>query len=234
MTAHFLGVPLEIRRHIYSYLIPAEVVTHPIPSVGITSVSHEPPCSDLLCIHPQVSQELQEYFFSIASWKLVFSHAFNFFRVDPALSNLASWRLLDKVQTVEVVFFCDILLLKEYPSFGLQNFCAEIKRRASRACEVLLTAKGLRHVTVSWIDTTDTGAWDEKAKVVEPLQILRTKVNFSIGQVIGPEDSDATIFLDAIVTRLGARRDCHTITSRFPQAVRTELPWASFTTALHA
>lgn len=223
MGSPLLDLPLELRQHIYSFLIPQESILQPISSVGITSVSHETPKSNLLCVHPQMTKELQDYFFSVASWKLIFSHAFNFFRVDPTLSNLASWSSLDRIEKAEVVFFCDILLLKEYPSFGLESFCTEIKRRAARACEVLGTAHSLRHVTVSWIDTTDTGAWDEKARVVAPLRALEAKVNFSIGEVVGPKDEDAAAFLGAIKAQLGARSDRHTSTSRSPPAVRKEL-----------
>lgn len=223
MTVPLFRLPLELRQQIYSHLVPPEAVSHPVSRVGITSVSHEPPSSDLLCVHPQLTEELRDYFFTVASWKVVFSHAFNFFRVDPTLSNLAIWADLGKIQRAEVVFFCDVLLLKEYPSFGLESFCAEIKRRAVRACQVLEHAHNLRHVTVSWIDTTDTFAWAEKAKVVEPLRALKDRVTFSIGEIIGPEDEDVAVFLDAINVQLDARPDCHTSTRRSPHGVRTEL-----------
>lgn len=44
----------------------------------------------------------------------------------------------------------------DYPSFGIPRLCAEIAKRAHRACQVLLQAPELRIVVVSWWDTTTT------------------------------------------------------------------------------
>lgn len=199
-----LSLPLELRQQIYTYLIPAENVSHPLPSVGITSVSHRPPPLSLLTTHSQLTLEILDYFFGTATWKLIFSHAFNFFRVDPSLYKLAASPILQQIRKVEVVFFCDILLLKEYPSFGLEKFCAEITRRADRACEVLATAPMLSHVSVSWIDTTNTGGWEEKAKILLPLRRLKEKVTFGISEINGPEEVDQVRFVKAMTETLGA------------------------------
>ena len=202
--ASILRLPLELRQQIYSHLLPQETVSHPLPSVGITSVSHRLPPTSLLYIHPTITSEILDYYYSITTWKLIFSHAFNFFRVDPDLSHLEQSSVLARLRKVEVVFFCDILLLKEYPSFGLGSFCAEIKRRADRACHVLSNATKLNSVTVSWIDTTLTGGWDEKAKILQPLQQLAEHVMFKIGEINGPDDVDRDTFLRAMRDALGS------------------------------
>lgn len=207
-----LTLPLELREEIYSYLIPRLSVSHPFPSVGITSVTHRPPPSSLLHVHPHLTRDVLAYFHAHATFKLIFSHAFNFFRVDPDLHRLAALPALQHLQRVEVVFFCDILLLKGYPSFGLGRFCAEIRRRAERACEVLAQARALRIVVVSWIDTTLTDGWEEKASVLLPLGGLARararardgeQVTFHIGEVIGPEDVDRGRFAKAMRAVLG-------------------------------
>jgi hypothetical protein len=200
-------LPPELSQQIYSYLLPRENVSHPLSSVGITSVSHRLPPLSLLRVHPRMTADLLDYFYSITTWKLIFSHAFNFFRVDPFLQKLEQNTILRRIQKVEVVFFCDILLLKEYPSFGLESFCAEIRRRADRACDVLSNAEHLTSVTVSWIDTTLTGGWEEKATILEPLRKLavgrRQPVTFRIGEINGPEDLDRERFVSAMRTVLG-------------------------------
>lgn len=202
-----LRLPLELRQHIYTHFIgPRRNVSHPLPTVGITSVSHRPPCVSSLLIHSQITAELLDYWYATATWKLIFSHAFNFFRVDPDLRNLAASPNLQRIRKVEVVFFCDILLLKDYPSFGLQQFCAEITRRADRACEVLSTAPMLNSVAVSWIDTTNTGGWEEKAKILLPLRRLKDKVIFTISEINGPEEEDQQRFIKAMGETLGAAR----------------------------
>lgn len=203
-TPPILRLPLELRQQIYSYLLPRENVSHPLPSVGITSVSHRLPSVSLLNIHPIITDEILDYYYTITTWKLIFSHAFNFFRVDPDLCRLEQSPALRRIRRVEVVFFCDILLLREYPSFGLESFCAEIRRRADRACRVLSNAKKLSSVTVSWIDTTLTGGWTEKATILQPLQQLGDKVTFRIGEINGPEDVDHDRFVQAMQEALGA------------------------------
>ncbi|KAI5369773.1 hypothetical protein Slin14017_G006520 [Septoria linicola] len=215
MPAHqapLLRLPLELRQHIYSYLLPHENVSHPLQAVGITSVDHCPPSSRLLNIHPLLTEEILDYFYSISTWKLVFSHAFNFFRVDPDLRKLEQCPSLLNIKKVEVVFFCDVLLLHSYPSFGLESFCAEIKSRASRACEVLSQAPCLRTVVVSWVDSTNTGRWDEKADVIAPLRGLSDRkpdLKFQIGR-INADDVNEEQFSAALQKVLGAGRKLDT------------------------
>lgn len=206
--APLLRLPLELRQQIYSYLLVRENVSHPFPSVGITSVSHRLPTSALLNIHPQLTDEILAYFYSVSTWKLIFSHAFNFFRVDPDLSHLARSSALKEMRNIEIVFFCDILLLRNYPSFGMGRFCDEIKRRAERACYVLAGARKLRRVTVSWIDTTMTGGWEQKAAVLQPLRRLAggRDICFKIGEINGPDDVDRATFVKAMQGVLGEER----------------------------
>lgn len=196
-------LPLELRQQIYNHLLPASPISHPLPSVGITSVSHHPPTLNTLLIHPLITSEVLNYFYTLASFKLIFSHAFNFFRTDADLTGLERSPILSRIRKVEVVFFCDILLLKDYPSFGLHNFCAEIKRRADRACDVLAQAEELRVVKVSWIDTTLTGGWEAKAAILEPLKKLSEMVTFRIGEINGPEELERQVFDDAMRKVLG-------------------------------
>lgn len=182
-----LRLPLELRQQIYGHLLHLTVPSqgsHPLPGVGITSVSHAPPQLGYLLIHPTITAELLSHFYNLATWKIVFSHAFNFFRTDPELHALEGSNVVKRLKKVELVFFQDILLLREYPSFGLEAFCREIRRRADRACHVLLHhATELKTLTVSWIDTTTVGGWEQKADILEPLRQLKGKVEVRIGEV---------------------------------------------------
>ncbi|GIZ39837.1 hypothetical protein CKM354_000320400 [Cercospora kikuchii] len=208
-----LRLPLELRQHIYSYLLPRENVSHPLPSVGITSVDHRPPSRPLLNIHPALTAEILDYFYSISTWKLVFSHAFNFFRVDPDLRKLEQSPSLRLITKVELVFFCDVLLLQSYPSFGLESFCTEIKRRATRACQVLSHATHLRTVVVSWCDSTNTGRWSQKSDIIAALQVLDTQspgLRFQIGSV-SADDVDEEQFAMALQNVLGVGQRLDTV-----------------------
>ncbi|KAK3071755.1 hypothetical protein LTR53_008083 [Teratosphaeriaceae sp. CCFEE 6253] len=198
-----LRIPLELRQEIYAYLLPRENVSPPLPTVGITSVTHRLPSSNLLNIHPDLTGEVLDYFYAITTWKLIFSHAFNFFRCDPLLLRLEQCSALAHIRRVTLVFFFDLLLLREYPSFGLESFCAEIRRRCERACSVLAQARSLTHVTVSWIDTTLTGTLEEKATILQPLRKLGPRVTFRVGEISGPADVDRCRFERVLQDMLG-------------------------------
>lgn len=223
-----LRLPVELRDQIYDYLLELESPgqgSHPLPGVGITSVSHAPPSLGLLLVNSTIHNELLDRFYSQATLKTVISHAFNFFRTDPDLCQLEASFALKRMEKVELVFFQDILLLKEYPSFGLELFCAEIRRRADRACDVLLQAPNLRHLTVSWIDTTRIGGWSEKVRMLEPLRKLKGKVDISLGElrVSGSRDTetkDRQTFKTAIEVAL----ECTIISSNNHTYVPPEKP----------
>ncbi|KAK5168448.1 uncharacterized protein LTR77_007018 [Saxophila tyrrhenica] len=195
-----LTLPLELRHVIYSFFIHPQPISHPIPSVGITSVSHYPPPLSLLLVNSQITSEVRDYFYATATWKLIFSHAFNFFRVDPDLRGLEHWPGLRRLRKVEVVFYCDILLFDPWdggsrfsghnsssrPS-GKKRIEEEVGRKAKRAVDVLLRADDLRLVIVSWIDTTalPLAEWEGgHAAMLDPLSRLVAKADFKVGSVI--------------------------------------------------
>lgn len=194
-------LPLELRQHIYSYLFPNEPSSHPIPSLNIISVSHTPPSPSFLAVNSKLTADIEAYYLHNATWKFIVSHAFNYYRVDPQLSNLACSRVLRKLQRVELVLFFDGSLLRDYPSFGTEKMYNEVKRRASRFCEVLATAPHLTDVTVSWIDTTlggSSSSWEEKASILEPLALLKDRVRFHTGELVWPAAPDVEAFERAV------------------------------------
>jgi len=195
-----LRLPLELRQHIYSYLMPEQIIPKPIPGVGLTSVTHRPPPPDLLLINSQITEDLMNYYFTISTWKIILSHEFNYFRNDPTLSNLAKWPHLHRIQKVHIMFFCNIFLLREYPSFGLDQFCSEIRRRSARATDIMLTIPGLRLVTVSWQDNTKTGDVEQKASLSDPLLKLKelSQVEFLLGDIVGPDQAEMPLFLNRV------------------------------------
>ena len=83
---------------------------------------------------------------------------------------------------MELVFWFDGALLKNYPSLKTFAYCQEIRKRATRACEILAAAENLKVVVVSWVDTTTEEAMDDKRQVLDALMCLdREKVKLEIG-----------------------------------------------------
>lgn len=193
MTSHpytppLLRLPLELRQQIYTHLLPRSPTSHPLPSIGITSVTHAPPAPSLLSIHPQLTSEITSFYYALATFTLIFSHAFNFFRVDPQLLNLEESHVIKRMRKVEVVFYCDNLLLCNLTGSGVARRTGmeeEVRRKADRAVEVLEKAEELKMVAVSWIDTGHPGPGGDEArkKILTPLRRLREKVAFRVGRV---------------------------------------------------
>ncbi|KAK5134133.1 hypothetical protein LTR08_006908 [Meristemomyces frigidus] len=200
-------LPPELRQQIYAHLLPREPISHPLPGTGITSITHPLPTAALLTIHPLLTTDLLAHFYTTTTFKLTPPHAFNFFRTDPDLRRLAQSPLLPHIRNLEITFFTDILLLPHThsPAFNLTHFCREIRLAAARVCDVLARAHRLRRVTVSWIDTTLTGGWGEKATTLQPLRQLaeEREVAFRIGEINGPEGEDRAAFIAAIEGVLG-------------------------------
>lgn len=207
-----LRLPLELRQLVYAQLLPKKLTAHPLPGVGFTQVSHPPPPSALLNIHPQLTDEILDYFYTITTWTLIFSHAFNFFRIDPDLRGLERSYVLRRVRKIECIVFCDVLLLREGITEGLDSFCAQIRKRVKRAADVLWQAEKLKSVSVSWLDSTSYAGSMEleaKARILAPLKRLRSKatpVTFCIGRIHGVEDEgQSKLFADCLRRVLGEK-----------------------------
>ncbi|KAI4774926.1 hypothetical protein E4T52_10102 [Aureobasidium sp. EXF-3400] len=179
-----LTLPLELRQEIYSYLCPPHHICNPIPNVGLTSLSHHPPPLSLLLSCSSICLEVTAYFHSISTWKLIASHAFNFYRIDPCFTNLCSSPILAHLSRVELVFVFDGCLLASYPSLKTIAYCKEITKRASRACEILCSARNLRTVVVSWVDTTADEGMEEKKECLDALRCLKGRsVKLEVGSL---------------------------------------------------
>jgi hypothetical protein len=114
------------------------------------------------------------------------------------------------VRKIDCIVFCDVLLLKEGQTEGLESFCAQIRRRVKRAADVLMQAQELRSVTVAWLDSTSyagVSALEAKARILTPLRRLKTKdtpVSFRVGRIHGIEAKET--FAEHIRDILGEER----------------------------
>ena len=196
-----LDLPPELRTQIYDYLLPPDPLSHPINSIALTSVSHRPPLIASLLVCQSLTKELLSQYYDKATFKLVLSHTFNFYRVDPCLDNFNKHPILQRIKHVELVFFCDGILVRNYPSFGPDRASQEVGRRAERAVEVLRNATALARVKVSLVDPG--GHWGNRSDMVRPVrQLSKRGVAVEIGDVLGLEEAERDNLIRAMKTEL--------------------------------
>lgn len=211
---HLFRLPLELRQQIYSHLLEDDIKYSPLPSVGINSVRPTPPSDNLLMAHPTMTQDVLDYFYSIATFTIVCTHSYNLFRIDPEYQHLAQCSILPYVRRLEIEFYSNRAILKEYPSVGVQGLYAQMENRAARLCQALTKAKDLRTVIVSLKDKTNGETYDRKSDILRPLRLLcengHPDLRFEIGDVVAAESVDEQEFAAALGRIVGDKLRVHT------------------------
>ena len=87
---------------------------------------------------------------------------------------------------------CD-KVLKEYPSFGLTEYCHQTKLNAEKTCRVLAALPALGVVEISWVDDTRGGSWEQKRWILDSLVLLRTVSFFEVRDVLVEDDDPGRI-----------------------------------------
>lgn len=196
-----LSLPTELRLHIYSYLAPRETCRFPVRAVDVASVSYRPPSISLLLVNRAISTEVLEYFMSHAVWKINVQYSFNFFRLDPDLDGFDQWPALRHVRHVELLVTLDGHLMGEYPSLGLDKYCAELANRAAKACKALRDSRRLQSVLVSFKDSSRDDAWAVKQHIFEALAILPKHLSIRCGLLTGPSAAHVREVLPTLQSR---------------------------------
>lgn len=182
--SRFLELPLELRNEIYRKLKSKEPKYNPFEGLKITSAAYafHP---NILRVNKQIFTEATRVFYGENTWDVLVGYNFNYFRPDPGLDKLTSSPHLAHLRKFRLTYVLKGTLLEEYPSFGLERYCYQIRINAIKICRVLLQVPGLHTVEISWIDTVSNGSWDEKQKVLEPLSLLKDVCVTRVGDVVG-------------------------------------------------
>jgi hypothetical protein len=182
--SRFLELPLELRNEIYRKLKSKEPKYNPFKGLQITSAAYafHP---TILRANKQILTEATRVFYGENLWDVLVGYNFKYFRRDPGLDKLILSPHLAHMRKFRLTFVLKGTLLEEYPSFGLERYCYQIRTNAIKICRVLLQVPGLHTVEISWIDTVSHGSWDEKQKVLEPLSLLKDVCVTRVGDVVG-------------------------------------------------
>ncbi|KAF2154583.1 hypothetical protein K461DRAFT_222230 [Myriangium duriaei CBS 260.36] len=188
-------LPVEIRYHVYQFLIPDGLRILPVPHVDIASVTRRPPNTNLLLANKAFHDDIFDYFMIHATWKINVQYSFNFFRVDPELSGLANWRLLPHVRKAEILVTLDLRLMQEYPSLGLEAYCVALRQRAMVASQALSRCHDLQKLVISFKDTTIISDWETKKTIMEPLLLHLLPGVICVGTLSGVDSVNLRAFL---------------------------------------
>lgn len=182
--SRFLELPLELRNEIYRKLRSKEPRYNPIEGLKITSAAYtfHP---TILRANKQILTEAMRVFYGENLWDVLVDYNFNYFRPDPRLDKISLSPYLAHMRKFRLTYVLKGTLLEEYPSFGLERYCYQIRINAIKICRALLQVPGLQLVEISWIDTVSNGSWDVKQKVLEPLSLLKDVCVARVGDVVG-------------------------------------------------
>ncbi|MCJ1364110.1 hypothetical protein MMC16_003219 [Acarospora aff. strigata] len=182
--SRFLDLPIELRYEIYRKLKNNDPRHHPFEGLAITSAAYGFP-SPILRVNKQLLTEAKRVFYGENIWDVLIGYNFNYFRPDPGLEALRQSPHLPHMRRFRLTYVLDGALLKEYPSFGLERYCYQIRVNATKICRVLLQAPALQLLELSWIDTVEYGGWDRKQLLLEPLSLLKDVCVTRVGDVVG-------------------------------------------------
>lgn len=139
----------------------------------------------ILRANKQIHSEAKRVFYGENTWNVVVGYDFNYFRLDPGLDYLKQTPHLSCMRRFRLTFVLNVIIMENYPSFGLESYCDQIKLNATKVCRVLLEAPTLQLVEISWVDTIKDGSWDRKRRVLGPLSLLKDACICSIARVTG-------------------------------------------------
>nr|OQO29154.1 hypothetical protein B0A51_03858 [Rachicladosporium sp. CCFEE 5018] len=180
--APLLTLPVEVRNEIYSYLLPKR--HHPEKTTyirgSIVSVSHCPPQSTLLLIHPVISQELLDYHRHVARYYLSISHGFALTGEDRDFNSIFTPDVLKCIRHLDIYILANAALLRSFPSETPETAWAEIGRRLEGLCEVFAHSPHPKRVNIRWLDGFPPGPTQPKLKILEVLGTLSRDLSFVV------------------------------------------------------
>ncbi|KAJ4986912.1 hypothetical protein SVAN01_07590 [Stagonosporopsis vannaccii] len=190
-TSSFLRFPTELRYLIYDQLCPLIPHSHPYAQPSpIAAIDTTGPPISLLLVNHALHEEIRAYYFKRCTFRFVaqsFSHAKNL-RGNMHLGSLAIVRNMRKVE---------VLLLPGTMRAGRDTQGGGIGQGMSAAWledQVGLLrdeAGALRSVTVSVRRVSWNHGWcvlEEMEALLRPLKTLMGRVEFRVGEVMGPGD----------------------------------------------
>lgn len=163
----------------------------PVASVGFASVSHWPPTTEMLCIHPQITRELRSYFYSIVNVQFTLGCAFQQWQFYKFLRFPEAEKR--HLRNVEVLF---IIGDKTVNTSEVQ-LCADLRHRVRRLSSHFSLMPQLKTVIISWTDLTGSGFWDMKTSILHEFRQLRKvgrlrsrSIRFSVGKIVVADEEE--------------------------------------------
>ena len=177
---HLFRLPVELRYEIYAHLSAAQPICYPFRESPITSISHHPPPLSLLLTCHKLSWEALDYFHSIATFRFL---ALGVSRDTNSALHPTALSSLRQARRVEFMLVWNLTAdrVRVHPSTWPWWMVGWLDMQVN-----LLQEEGheLKEVVVSLRDASIEGGWELKRALLEPLNRLKGRVNFRIGEIV--------------------------------------------------
>ncbi|KAI9819883.1 MAG: hypothetical protein M1827_006453 [Pycnora praestabilis] len=216
ITSILLRFPPEIRNQIYRELRKHRLVYNPFPGTAITSACYSF-WAAILSTNKQLNRECSDIFYNENTWKIRITWEYNYYRSGPALGGLEASPYFRCLRNLELEFIMSGSILITYPSLGLKRYCDLMLQEVEHVCKTLARAPDLQRIEIAWRDLMKEGDWEDKKMILEPLNLLREKVAFYVGDVYtecAERQLSREVFAQRLSEILVADIQCYSANSR--------------------
>ncbi|KAF2131443.1 hypothetical protein P153DRAFT_394779 [Dothidotthia symphoricarpi CBS 119687] len=189
----FLCLPTELRYDIYDHLSCDEPISYLFPHPSpITSIDCRGPPIQLLVTCRAIYEEIRLYYFGRATFRLFAYGSKGTRREDMAPSTFTVIRLAKKI---ELMMVWNITSRRAQTS--IKTWPWSMNGWLEEQVDLLLDeGRNLQEVLVSVRDVSEGVKWETKVGLLWPLEKLKGRVRFTVGEITAADDEEQALNCD--------------------------------------
>ncbi|KAJ4367517.1 hypothetical protein N0V83_007100 [Neocucurbitaria cava] len=203
----FLNLPRELRYEIYDYLCGQEAVSYPFRAPPITSFDQTPPPTNLQLTNRFIYEEIRSYFYGKVTLSFVPQPILRGARsLSRATRNAIPPLALVAIRQAKKAEVALVWNLNTTIAGAMwNNWSRIINRWLDELVDLFLhEAANLEVVSMSVRDASENVGWENRITLLQPLNKLKWRVLFQVGEVIVADREEAILkenlkkYLDAL------------------------------------
>ncbi|KAF2266913.1 hypothetical protein CC78DRAFT_111136 [Lojkania enalia] len=190
--APIFRLPVELRYEIYRCLCRDEFICYPFCNSPITAINLEAPPRQLLLTCHQIYDEVRTYYYGTATFRLASIGTSQIKREDISAGTLIA---LGEARKVELMLMWNMNgnRKKRGPSSWPWWMNGWLEEQVALLRDV---AHKLEVVAIAVRDASHYRDWEQKKPMLEPLQLLKGKIQFAVTEVIAADDIEENLRQD--------------------------------------